>query len=95
MLDGAVNKSEPSTGEPGEFVPEPVGFSLNRGVERALPQSLSSNERNGTARQNPPNVAHTDKSRGESCCQGIYGVELGLGRTGSQKTVVSNHLSTS
>jgi hypothetical protein len=95
MLDGAVNKSEPSTGEPGEFVPKPVGFSLNRGVERALPQSLSSNERNGTARQNPPNVAHTDKSRGESCCQGIYGVELGLGRTGSQKTVVSNHLSTS
>ena len=73
MLDGAVNQTGPSTGEPREFVRKAFGWRLDRGVEYALPRTLASYERNCALRQIVRNVAHTDKPRGGRSGQDIWG----------------------
>ena len=91
--DGAVNKRLLSTGENGEFASDNVGFGLNPGVERAPPQSLSSNRREPVARENLRNVADTGNMAGGGCCQQHGRNQLGQGIAGSPRNVVSNYLS--
>ena len=80
-LDEAVNKRFLSTGETGEFAGENVGFGLNPGVGRAVPQNLSSKWRERATRENVRNVG--DEGGCRCFCQQNSRSELGQKRSGS------------
>src|SRR5580658_7950970 len=83
MLNPPVNKRLLSTRETGEFASKNVGSGRNLGVEFECPRSLTSNQRERTARKKSRNVADTGEGNGWRCSQENWPLELGRKGVGS------------